>query len=84
MVRLLNPHLECPECGLPLEHTGATYGAGAAAGGEEWRPEIRCQTIACERGHTFEAIYEQSKPWLSVLSNFGVRIDELDRPTRAY
>lgn len=82
MVRLLNPQLECPECGLPLEHTGATYGAGAAAGAEEWRPEIHCQTIACDRGHAFEAIYEGREPWRSVLAAFGVRIDELDRPAQ--
>ncbi len=74
VVRLISPAFSCPECGEPLEYTGATMAASPAAGEEAWRVPIERESIACARGHTYVAIYEQREPWLRALVAVGDRI----------
>lgn len=75
MTQLIAPTLACPECGLALDHVATVFADDD--GGFEfdgWQAISRGDVISCSGGHRFEAIYEQPKPWLRVLVDFGVPI----------
>lgn len=74
MTRLLQTSWTCPVCGRPLDELGGEVIAEPAPGTEAWRTNVTRQTISCDDGHTFEARYEQVRPWLSRLAGVGDQV----------